>query len=63
MRLRSDVRISVRIGGGHTRRIELYRQPAGRKFWVRLDGRLSKVSENTVTGVTTLIRKWIVEKT
>jgi hypothetical protein len=61
MRLRSDVRISVRVGTQPTRRIDLYRHPARRKaFLVNLDGRRSKkLEEVTATEVAARIRKWI----
>ena len=42
MRMPADIRISVRIGDQPTRRIELIRQPSGKRYWIRRDGKVSK---------------------
>jgi hypothetical protein len=50
--------------GGKTYRIELIRQPTGRRFWVRKDGKhSSKVPEATATQVAERIRRWLVANT
>ena len=62
--LKSDIRISVRVGENKTRKIELIRQPYGDKFWVRVDKRRSKkLDEATVTEITDKLRRWIVRMT
>ena len=60
MYLKSDIRISVRIGD-KTRKLELIRQPSGSKFWVRIDKRKSqKMDETTITEFTDKLRQWLV---
>ena len=60
MYLKSDVRISVRIGQ-KTRKIELIRQPSGDRFWIRIDRRKSaKMDDATITEVTDKLRQWLV---
>ena len=59
-RLKADVRISLKKRGGPTHRIELIRQPVGRKFWVRRDGKRSaQVPEATATQIAERIRRWL----
>ena len=63
-RLPADIRISLKKRGGKTYRIELIRQPTGRRFWVRKDGKhSSKVPEATATQVAERIRRWLVANT
>ena len=63
MYLKSDVRISVRIGNGKTRKIDLIRMPSGPRFWVRLDKRKSKKMDNvTLTEVIDQLRRWIARE-
>ena len=60
-RLPADIRISLKKRGGKTYRIELIRQPIGRRFWIRKDGKYSsKVPEATATQVAERIRRWLV---
>ena len=40
-RLLADVRIGRKKRGGATHRIALVRQPVGRRYWVRRDGKYS----------------------
>jgi hypothetical protein len=48
LRLPAGIRISLKKQGGPTHRLELVRQPAGRRYWVRREGRYStKVPEAT----------------
>ena len=57
-RLPADIRISLKKRGRKTYRIELIRQPTGRRFWIRKDGRYSsKVPEVTATQVAERIRR------
>ncbi len=59
-RLKADIRISVKINGKPTRKIELIRQPFGTRFWIRLDGRTStKLPEATATEIADRLRRWI----
>jgi hypothetical protein len=60
-RLPADLRISLKKRGGPTYRIELIRQPNGKRFWVRRDGvRSSVVPEATATEFAERIRQWIL---
>jgi hypothetical protein len=60
-RLRADIRISLKRRGGPTHRIELIRQPAGKRYWIRRDGRDStKVPEATASEIAERIRRWLV---
>ena len=60
MRLPADIRISVRIGEQPTHRIELIRQPAGKRYWIRRDGTSSKrMNEATITQVCDKLRRWL----
>jgi len=62
--LPADIRISLKKRGGPTHRIELVRQPAGRRYWVRRDGKYSqKVPEATATQIAERIRRWLVANT
>jgi hypothetical protein len=59
-RLKADFRISLKRRGGRTFRVELVRQAAGPRFWVRRDGKRSlKVPEATASQVADLIRRWL----
>ncbi len=63
-RLPADIRISLKKRGGPTHRIELVRQPAGQRYWVRRDGKYStKVPEATATQIAEHIRRWLVANT
>ena len=64
MRIRSDVRVSVRIGKGRTKRLELFKKPAGEKYWLRVNGKNSKrFEETTITEFTDQLRRWIARET
>ncbi len=63
MRIRSDIRVSVRIGKGKTKRLELIKQPSGEKFWLRVNGKDSrKFEETTITEFTDQLRRWIARQ-
>ncbi len=63
-RLPAGIRISLRKRGGPTHRIELIRQPVGRRYWVRRDGTYStKVPEATSSQVAEHIRRCLVAHT
>ena len=63
-RLPADIRISLKKRGGRTHRIELVRQPVGRRYWVRRDGKYStKVPEATASQIAEHIRRWLVANT
>lgn len=63
-RLPADIRISLKKRGGPTHRLELVRQPAGRRYWIRREGRHStKVPEATATQIAERIRHWLVANT
>jgi hypothetical protein len=63
-RLTADIRISLKKRGGPTHRIELIRQPVGKRYWVLRNGKPSpKVPEATATEITRRIRRWLVSKT
>ena len=63
-RLPADIRISLKTRGGPTHRIELVRQPAGRRYWVRREDKYStKVPEATATQIAERIRRWLVANT
>ena len=60
-RLKADIRISLKQRGGPTYRIELVRQPMGRRFWVRRDGTWSdRVPEAIASQIAQHIRRWLV---
>ncbi len=62
-RLPADIRISLKKRGGPTHRIELIRQPVGRRYWIRRNGKESaKVPEATATQIAERIRRWLVSK-
>jgi hypothetical protein len=62
--IRADIRISLKRRGGRTHRIELARQPVGRRYWVRRDGKYStKMPEATATQIAERIRRWLVANT
>jgi hypothetical protein len=63
-RLPADIRISLKKRGGPTHRIELVRQPVGRRYWVRRDGKYStKMPEATATQIAERIRRWLTANT
>ena len=63
-RLRADIRISLKKRGGPTHRIELIRQPVGKRYWIRRDGKDSaKLPEVTASQIAERIRRWLVSKT
>ncbi len=63
-RLPADIRISLKTRGGRTHRIELIRQPTGRRYWIRRDGKYStKVPDATPTQIAERIRRWLVANT
>lgn len=60
-RLPADFRISLKKRGGATHRIELIRQPNGKRFWVRRDGvRSAVVPDASATEIAERIRQWIL---
>jgi len=60
-RLPADIRISLKKRGGRTHRIELIRQPFGKRYWIRRDGKHSaKLPEATATQIAERIRRWLV---
>jgi len=60
-RLPADIRISLKKRGGRTHRIELIRQPFGKRYWFRRDGKYSdKLPEATATQIAERIRHWLV---
>ena len=62
-RLRADILISLKKRGGPTHRIELIRQPVGKRYWIRRDGRDStKLPEATASQIAERIRRWLVSK-
>ncbi len=62
-RLRAEIRISLKKRGGPTHRIGLIRQPVGKRYWVRRDGKDSaKLPEATVSQIAERIRRWLVSK-
>ena len=63
-RLRGDIHISLKQRGGRTHHIELVRQPVGRWYWVRRDGKYStKVPDATPSQIAEHIRRWLVANT
>jgi len=59
----ADIRISLKKRGGPTYRIELVRQPVGKRYWIRRNGRHStKVPEATASQIAERIRRWLVSK-
>ena len=59
-RLRADIRISVKIQGKPTRKLELIRHPFGARYWVRLDGKAStRLPDATATEIADRLRRWI----
>ncbi len=63
-RLPADIRISLKKRGGRTHRIELVRQPVGRRYWVGRDGKYStKVPEAMASQIAEHIRRWLVANT
>ena len=55
-RLKSSVRISIKLKGKLIK-LELIKQPFGKKFWLRVDGKNSeKLPEATATTVSNRIR-------
>ena len=62
-RLPADIRISLKKRGGPTHRIELIRQPVGKRYWIRRDGKDStKLPEATASQIAERIRRWFVSK-
>ena len=60
-RLPADIRISLKKRGGRTHRIELIRQPLGKRYWIRRDGKDStKLPEATASQIAERIRHWLV---
>jgi hypothetical protein len=56
--LTADIRISLKKRGGSTHRIELVRQPVGKRYWIRRDGKPStKVPEATASQIADRIRR------
>ena len=61
-RLPADIRISLKKRGGRTHRIELVRQPFGKRYWIRRNGEPStKVPEATASQIAEHIRRWLVK--
>jgi hypothetical protein len=62
-RLPADIRISLKKRGGRTHRIELIRQPLGKRYWIRRDGKDStKLPDATASQIAERIRRWLVSK-
>ena len=62
-RLPAEIRISLKKRGGPTHRIELIRQPVGKRYWIRRDGKDSaKLPEATASQIAERIRRWLVSK-
>jgi len=60
-RLPAEIRISQKKRGGPTHRIELIRQPVGKRYWIRRDGKDStKLPEATAHRIAERIRRWLV---
>jgi len=60
-RLPADIRISLKKCGGRTHRIELIRQPFGKRYWIRRDGTHSaRLPEATATQIVERIRRCLV---
>ena len=60
-RLPAEIRISLKKRGGPTHRIELIRQPVGKRYWIRRDGKGStKLPEATANRIAERIRRWLV---
>ena len=58
MRLKADYRISIK-SKGKIHKIELIKQPLGKRYWVRYQGKKSdKMPEATLTQVINEIRKF-----
>lgn len=63
-RLPADLRISLTTRGGPAHRIELVRQPAGRRYWFRRGGKhLTKVPEAAPSQIAEHVRRWLVANT
>lgn len=61
-RLPAEIRISLKKRGGPTHRIELIRQPVGKRYWIRRNGKDSaKLPEATASQIAERIRRWLVE--
>ena len=57
----ADVRISLKRRGGRTHRIELIRQPDGKRFWVRRNGvKSTKLPTANATEIAERIRQWLL---
>ena len=62
-RLPADIRISLKKRRGRTHRIELIRQPLGKRYWIRRDGKDStKLPDATASQIAERIRRWLVSK-
>ena len=62
-RLPADIRISLKKRGGRTHRIELIRQPLGKHYWIRRDGKDStELPEATASQIAERIRRWLVSQ-
>jgi hypothetical protein len=62
-RLPAHIRISLKKRGERTHRIELIRQPCGKRFWIRRDGKHStKLPEATASQIAERIRRWLVSE-
>ena len=62
MKLRANIRISIRIDGKPNRKIELIRQPSGKRYWLRVDGKYSKRYEDiTITELSDQLRRWLTD--
>ena len=56
----ASIRISLKVRGGPTHRIELVKIPFNKRFRIRRDGRTSaKLPEGTATEVAEEIRRWL----
>ena len=60
-RLPAEIRSSLKKRGGPTHGIELIRQPVGKRYWIRRDGKDStKLPEATASQIAERIRRWLV---
>ena len=63
MRLQSDFRVSVKHKDGRVQKIELIRQPIGKKFWIRVGGKNTEDRKGvTLSEFFAELRKWFVKK-
>jgi len=49
-RPKADIRISIKVHGKPTRKLELIRQPFRQRFWVWVDGQVSSMDSPGLVG-------------